>query len=611
MRLGGCPVKSSRFASNAIIIITMLFLSLSGAYYAFAASDDEYLVAAYDVAVNINSDGSADVRERIDFTFFDGFNNIMIPISKNEGEEIEISRVYMQRKDELIECRRLLAGQWDAEVFTGTYSVIDEPDYVKLKIYGSFYRSSGTVFIFYNVKNAIRRYQDIAEYQRVHIPGLWETRVSNISIAIKLPELTRSDDVKFWLHGVIIGAKSFTDSQTARYDVPDTVPGEYVETRIIFPQNQVSDCPLAEDLPAYDRIIDEEMVYMASDKSHLLKAREAAARKAGQRASYERMKKRARNLFSILSLLLILGGLYFVLFTRRKLGSGKKPLPADFRGIDRLDPAEVRMLINGRKADPRAMLGKLMELALRGFISLGVRRSLDSRLRFTFKVVKRINADELNEAERYLIDWIYQLASDHEFDPIQLQGYMDSDEKAAKLNSMYEGWVQRVKESFGGRNILDSGIAGYRRFGLLYSVLLLFLGLMMPVVFSVAMCFALIPAGFLILAYSLNIRKYTEYGAEQLRLWKTLCLRMKKGSVAAEDLPEWICSCTAIMGYGTVLGIENPAARWIEQEYKACPADCPLCGLKKSGELGDYGFYKVVKNTLNMMEEAISSVQDA
>jgi len=33
--------------------------------------------------------------------------------------------------------------------------------------------------------------------------------------------------------------------------------------------------------------------------------------------------------------------------------------------------------------------------------------------------------------------------------------------------------------------------------------------------------------------------------------------------------------------------------------------------LKKSGELGDYGFYKVVKNTLNMMEEAISSVQDA
>ena len=102
----------------------------------------------------------------------------MIPIWKNEGEEIEVSHVYMQRKDELIECRRLLAGQWDAEVFTGTYSVIDEPDHVKLKIYGSFYRSSGSVFVHYKVKNAVRRYQDVAEYQRIHIPKLWETRVS-------------------------------------------------------------------------------------------------------------------------------------------------------------------------------------------------------------------------------------------------------------------------------------------------------------------------------------------------------------------------------------------------------------------------------------------------
>ena len=179
----------------------------------FAASDDEYLVAAYDVTVNINSDGSAYIMEHIDFTFFDGFNNIMIPISKNEGEEIEISRVYMQRKDELIECRRLLAGQWDAEVFTGTYSVIDEPDHVKLKIYGSFYRSSGSVFVHYKVKmlsDATRMLPNTS----ASISLSCGKRVSSINIAIRLPEPARAEDKLRCT--AFVGIKSFTNSQIVR-----------------------------------------------------------------------------------------------------------------------------------------------------------------------------------------------------------------------------------------------------------------------------------------------------------------------------------------------------------------------------------------------------------
>lgn len=602
-------MKSNRLASHAIILIAMLVLSLPGAYYAFAASDYEYLVSAYDVAVDINSDGSADIRERIDFTFNEGFNNVMIPIPKNEGEKIEVSRVYMQRKNELIECKQLLAGQWDAEVFTGTYSVIDEPDFVKLKIYGSFYRTSGTVFIYYRVQNAIRRYQDVAEYQRIHVPELWENPVSNISIAIRLPETTRPDDVRFWLHGVIIGAKSFTGSQTVRYDVPGTVPGEYVETRIIFPQSQVPDCPMAEDSPAFERIIDEEIEYLASDKSDLLEARETAARKAGQRASYERMKQRTRNFLSILSLLLILGGVSYIVFTYRKVKPGKKrPLPSGFCGMDRLDPAEARMLAAGGKTGARAMLGKLMELASRGVISLGIRKGLDGKLRFTFKTAKGINADEPDEAERYFIDWISELSSNHEFDPIQLQGFMDSDDKAVKLKTMYGGWVRKVKAGFLARNILDGGIARYRNFGLAYSVLLLFLGFIVPVATTVAMGYALIPAGLLMLTYSLNIRKYTGYGAGQLRMWKALRMGLKKGSLSVEELPGWMQSCTAILGYGIALGIEKEAAGWIVSGSRSCPTDCPLCAL--AGEFEDFRLDRVVKNTLIMMDEAISSVQD-
>lgn len=605
-------MKSSRFVRYTIILVLALVFQLFGGAYVFAASDDEYRVAAYDVTVDINSDGSANVRERIDFTFYDGFNNIMIPIAKNEGEEIEVTHVYMRRKQGLIQCKRLLAGQWDAEVFTGTYSVIDEPDHVKLKIYGSFYRSTGSVTIYYKVTNAVRRYQDVAEYQRTHIAKLWETRISNINVAIRLPVLTAAEDVKFWLHGVFIGAKTLINNQIVNFNIPDTVPGEYVEARVIFPQEQVPDCPMADDSPNYERIIDEELAYQVSDKTDLLEARETAARKAGQKAFYERMRQKARYLFSILSLLLTLAAAYYILFMHRKLRhERKKNLPTVFCDIDRLDPAEVRMLVCNDRAGARAMLGKLMDLTARGLVGLGTRRSLENKVRFTFILKKETDGIELDEADRYFMDWIAELSpSNHEFDPIQLLGFMDSNEKAASLKAMYDGWILRVREAYHEKNILDGGIVKHRNFGITCGVLLLFLGFIIPIALTVAMGFLLIPAGFLLLVYSLRIRKHTEYGTEQLRIWRAMRHRMKKGALPWDALPVWMRSSLALLGYGAALGIEREMARWITSSGQADPGTTePI--LNQPDDLREYGLDKVVRNTLSMMGEAISSVQDA
>lgn len=608
-------MKKSRLLNLTIILITALVLQMSAVVPSLAASDDEYKVAAYDVTVVINSDGSADIREKIDFTFYDGFNNIMIPIAKNEGEEIEVDHVYMQRKGNLIECKRLLAGQWDAEVFTGTYSVIDEADHVKLKIYGSFYRSFGSVTIYYKVKNAVRRYRDVAEYRRTHIPKLWETRISSINIAVRLPEPVRTNEVDYWLHGVFVGAKELNNNRIVNFSIPDTVPGEYVETRIIFPQKLVPDCPVTDNSPNRRRIIAEEMEYQASDKKELLEARENAARKAGQKAFYERMRQRIRTGLGVLSLLLTLAAVYYILFMQKKLlYHKKKPLPDVFWNIDRLDPAEVRMLIANGRTGARAMLGKLMELVARRIVSLGTRRSLDNKIRFTFVLPAKPDSTALSQAESYFVDWLAGLSpSNHEFDPIQLLGFMDSGEKAAKLKAAFDGWVLKVKEAYHGKNILDNSIVKYRNFGIVSGVLLMFLGLFIPITFSVAIGYLILPAGFLLLTYSLRIRKHTEYGTEQHRIWKTIRLRIRKRTLAWDALPEWMRACPALLGYGVALGIENEIAHWIVMSGRIHHGnvDCPLCTLFQTEEMKDYGLDKAVKNTLSIMDEAISSVQDA
>ena len=63
---------------------------------------------------------------------------------------------------------------------------------------------------------------------------------------------------------------------------------------------------MTDDSPNRDRIVAEELEYQVSDKADLLEARGGCCQKGRQKASFERMRQRVRNLLGILSLLLVL-----------------------------------------------------------------------------------------------------------------------------------------------------------------------------------------------------------------------------------------------------------------------------------------------------------------
>ena len=599
----------------AFVIASGLVVSC-GIVSSFAQTDEEYKIAGYDVTVNINQDGSADITENIDFTFYDGFNNIMIPISKNEGEEIEIAHVYMLRKEGLIDCKRLLAGQWDAEVFTGTYSVIDEENDVKLKLYGSFYKSYGSVILQYKVKNAVKRYQDVAEYDRIHIMKSWETRISDINVSIYLPNYTDPKKISYWLHGVFVGRKKLASKKIIVYNVPDTVPGEYVETRVLFPQNMVQDFPVTEKKDYYDQAVEEEAEYQKSDKTDLLAARETAARNAGLKAFNERLKQRAKNIFSIISLLLCGAAAYYFLIMQRKLHQRKSMIqPVSFNEIEMLDPAEVRMLTANGRTGARAMLGKLFEFAARGLIQIESRRGVDNKVRFIFRVCHDRDSETLNSADQYLLGWISGLShSGREFDPIQLLGHIDTEEKAQGLKTIYDQWTIRVKEVYNGKNILDIGIVKYRNIGIIGGVLLLFLGFVIPVTLSIATGYSMIPFGLFMLIFSLRIRKHTDYGIYQHKIWKAIRQRIIKNNITFDSFPEWMRPCTSLIAYAVAIGVEKEVAQMIIDMQMLHPEDCEcvICSiLKQKDNSMDSSLYRIIRNTLNIFDEAVSSVQDA
>lgn len=606
-------VKSYIKTGIMLVLTVMIFISLASVS---RAADQEYSISGYDVTVRINTDGSADMTERIDFAFYGGFNNIMIPIVKNEGEEIEVQHIYIMRKKGFIECKKLLAGQWDAEVFTGTYSVLDEGAILKLKLYGTFSHSNGSVIVQYRVKNAVKRYQDVAEYSRVHILKSWETRISNINLYIYLPISVDMKDIMPFLHGVFVGSKTVNDQRTILYNVPDKVPGEYVEARILFPESVLADFPVTEDKPYLEEALAEEQEYQKSDKAELLAARESAARKAGQRAFNERFRQRAKMTFSVLSITLSILGLYLLMLIQRKIRLHKKmPLPSDFKSIKQLTPAEVRMLLSNGQTGARALLGNLMTLVSKGLLSLELPEG-QIKPSFALRLVKNKNSDDLSPVDQYLMGWIAGMASEKGLiEPEMLKNNTRTIQKAHGLKLIYDQWDSRVREAYNDKDMLDDGIVRYRNLGIIAGSLLSFLGCIVPITLSIAAGFLMLPVGIILLLYSLRIRKHTDFGIEQHRIWKTIRTRIRQNNLALDSLPEWMKPYETLIGFSIVLRTEKEMIQLVTNQKTLHPQDChcAICALdavvKNISE--ELTLERVLKNTCQVFNEAISSVQDA
>ena len=121
------------------------------------------------------------------------------------------------------------------------------------------------------------------------------------------------------MHGVLVGQKRVLDGRKVKYNIPNTVPGEYVEARIVFPENLIKNAQITDSDDYFETVIQEEKEYSDSDKSNLLKARENAAKEAGKLAWKEKMKQRTKILTTIISLLASLSGLLTIYRAQKEL----------------------------------------------------------------------------------------------------------------------------------------------------------------------------------------------------------------------------------------------------------------------------------------------------
>lgn len=595
-----------RIALKVMISLALCLMLLLSGVSSHANSELEYTISSYDVNVRINPNGSLDITESVKYTSFGGYNNTVLLIDKREGEEIEIKNVYMLQKEGYIECDMLSAGQWDANVFMGSYSVIQEKELVRVKVYGTFSKRYGSIIIKYTVKNAIKRYGDVAEYRRNHIQKNWEGRISNINITVTLPLATDTGTIRPFLHGVLVGRKKVESKRSVSFNVPDTVPGEYVEAGIIFPEYVMYSSKVTDHGNFLNTILEEEEAYNESDKADLLRARENAAREAGRRAWNERMRQRTRDIASVFSILASLSGLYILYRIQKKLHQiNKAPIPMDIKGIERLRPSEVRLLMANGKTGARAFLGSLLYLCYLGFLKSGIVRRKNTKKILSFSMGVNQIPDILSEAEKYLLGWVAGMLDENgEFNPENMILYANRLESASSLKLLYDKWENRIYVDYAEKNKLDTGILFHRNLGLVIGSILFFLGCLVPVSLSIWAGYSMLPVGLILFLYTLRIGKHTDYTIAHHRLWKELRKRMANRAITLDSLPVWMNDSVALLSYSVVMGTEEElslVAASLDKKESA------LSGIidKDINELED-----LIKDTLAVLDKALSSVQD-
>ncbi len=538
------------------LMIIPLIIAFSLPVFCFAQPQQGYRISEYEVIVRIQKNGDLDVTEKVKYSSLGNSNNAVILIDKQDGEEIEIKSVYTLIRDELIECQRLSAGQWDANVFNGTYSVLQENDLVRLKVYSVFKKQRGTVVVNYSVKNSVKRYGDIALFNRNHILKDWNGYASDIDIEIQLPKYTDAARIKPFLHGVLVGQKRILDGKIIKYNIPNIVPGEYVETRIAFPENLIKDAQLTARDDYLETVLLEEKEYSESDKSDLLKARENAAKEAGKKAWNEKMKQRAKVFSTIISLFASLSGLLTIYRARKELQVNQEATTFELEDIPQLTPQEAHLLLCG-KTGARGIMGGLFNLASKGFIEPEFIIA-ENNSNVSFRLTENQNMVHLDASEKDLIRLVGELSDESvKFDLINNSIKNMSANEKVRFKENYYAFDKNIKSNYSEKNKLTASQLYYRNLGLILGVIFFAAGCMISIAFSVLSSYLMLPMGFLVFWYSLSIQRRTAYSITRIKALRKLKDIIINTNKQEKSLPDWANNPMMLLGFSIAIGVEN------------------------------------------------------
>jgi len=512
-----------RFPAAVLLLVILITVISSGQIV--SADDRYYIIQKYYVDVTVNTDGSADIEERITYNFYGNFNGVLrnIDYELTDGIDnlrVSVADIYRSERELSVNS----AVDLNAAGPSGTYNVSLYDDIAHLKVYE---KSSDETKIFiyrYTLRNVVTKYNDVAEFNRKIIDSNWDTDLNNITVHIRLPEGASKEEIRVFGHGPLTGESYIIDAQNVEFKLDRLSPGNNLESLVLFPATLVPDSTRIKAEDALQRILDNE-AKLAEEAN---KQRELARRQVEE---YKKRLEARRKVFSVIVILLCIAWFVIIIYIYTKYDREFKrsfnakyyrELPGEYT------PAEMSVLMTMGNVLTRDITATLMDLVRKGHLELKQESYVKSGLfknksveDYSLTLKRNVPTSGLKRHESFLISWFIDTIGNHDKVFLdQIEDYAKSSSNAEKFSGDYKKWCELVKTEAEKNKFFDKTSKKGQITAILTGTAYFVAGFVIIPVSQLGSAAILTVLGVIMIIFGARLNRRSAYGNEQYAMWK-------------------------------------------------------------------------------------------
>ena len=200
--------------------ILRIFLFFLISIVSFAAS---FRIEKLDIEANLQKDGSMVVSEAVTYDI-DEINGVYFDIDAKGFGELQYIQVFEDDS----------TGGFK-EVDTSNYEVSVSDELYRIKLYSKNYNNRRTFKFVYKLPEAIKVYDDVAQFNRKMVGQEWQQGIKYITAKVIVPVPTDYDNSNILVfgHGPLTGEVD-KEENTVVYKLDDYYPGDFLEAHILM-----------------------------------------------------------------------------------------------------------------------------------------------------------------------------------------------------------------------------------------------------------------------------------------------------------------------------------------------------------------------------------------
>ncbi len=463
--------------NKSIIFLIFLFLSM----VTFSAT---FTIPELYIEGVLAKDGSMKVAEILTYDI-EEINGVLFDIdAKGYGE---ISSIEVYEDDGVKE------GEYRyKKVDNSNYEITVDDELYKIKLYSKNRNNIRKFAFVYTLPDAVKVYDDVAQFNRKMVGQNWEKSINNIFVNIKVPVEENYDNTKILAfgHGPLTGDVKKNKNEV-HYSLKNYYPQDFVEAHILMETNVFSD-------------IDKNKIIHENEKEELLEMEKKLAEEANlkrekalKRQEFLKSLQKYKEVVFLLEFIIWLIAMCYIhiAFKRKniykdKYGKYFRELPNDY------SPSLVGTIITGAP-DNQEIFATLLNLIRRKIVILD---EAPDRNKLTLKM----GEETLSREERIIVDIYFNDFGDGESVTLEdIKGKVTN-----RVARKFEKWRKEVLSELKYKNFTYEGVGLVK--GILFFILGLVLfigGFFQIIIFNSLLFFFLFFMGVLLIISVFKVKK--------------------------------------------------------------------------------------------------------